>query len=551
MALCLALSFSHYSNAQTDPTTGNLINPGGWFGVTYGTHPGDCCTGGPQPLYDTSNNTINFSYGNYNVANLIDFTQNQALSQPGIFVTGYNYSWTIVSESQNGLDPVNASIGLYAPSGMNLENYFYPSMYSGNYSGSQNFTRPYSLTEARYLQVNFAAYDQGFWAGYYGPKVSNINVNVKYSADICAVDPLSSSSCPGYAQAYLTQQCSINPLYNVDCPGYQQAYFNQQCSISPLYNATCPGYAQAYFTYQCSINPLYNQSCPGYAQAYFNQQCTINQLYSVQCPGYAQAKALKDLQEQQNKVAETSTPTSSSSSQQTTISEALVDPTKTETVVTTDVGGVELTTSGEISIPTGEPTATKEAIKEAAASEEKKSEEKKKVNPKALAVARAAIAETEKTALSVSEAAVIQSQSESVIGLGSGLTIQGFRPIGVPTEEENNRSSSITQQRQNSLDLQNRGVIVTQEQETQNKSGSSVRNGGKVEGMEGGPDPTQLAKASIEFNQYLNMQLRDSQFYSPKEIYKNQKVVDNESILRQMNRRSDRLHEEMVNQQFK
>ena len=47
------------------------------------------------------------------------------------------------------------------------------------------------------------------------------------------------------------------------------------------------------------------------------------------------------------------------------------------------------------------------------------------------------------------------------------------------------------------------------------------------------------------------MQLRDSQFYSPKEIYKNQKVVDNESILRQMNRRSDRLHEEMVNQQFK
>jgi hypothetical protein len=38
----------------------------------------------------------------------------------------------------------------------------------------------------------------------------------------------------------------------------------------------------------CS-NPLTNVNCPGYAQAFFDQQCSLNTLYSPGCPGYAQA----------------------------------------------------------------------------------------------------------------------------------------------------------------------------------------------------------------------------------------------------------------------
>jgi len=355
--------------------------------------------------------------------------------------------------------------------------------------------------------------------------------------------------------------CSINPLSSPSCPNYAQAYFDQQCSMNPLYNPTCPGYQQAYFTQQCSSNPLYDQSCPGYQQAYFTQQCSANQLYSPQCPGYAQAKALKDLQEQQLAQSQTVevTPivTSTTSTSSTpTITESLKDPTKTETVVTTDVGGVELTTTGQISVPTGQTAATKEAIKESVATEEKKTEEKKKVDPKALAVARAAVAETERTALTVSEAAVALSQSESVTGsglnLGTGITLQGFRPIGVQSDNENNRETTTTQQRQNNtLELQNRGSVASQGQDTQMQTGSSVKNGGKVEGLEGGPDPTQLARAPMDFNQYLNMQMRDSQFYSVREIYKGQQNVDNARVLRGLSGGSDRLHQEMIQQQYR
>ena len=105
----------------------------------------------------------------------------------------------------------------------------------------------------------------------------------------CSINPLYSSNCPGYSTAYHDQQCSINPLYATDCTGYQTAYHDRQCSLNVLSYTDCPGYAAAYLDQQCSANPLYSTTCSGYAQAYFSQQCTANPLYNAQCPGYAQA----------------------------------------------------------------------------------------------------------------------------------------------------------------------------------------------------------------------------------------------------------------------
>ena len=82
------------------------------------------------------------------------------------------------------------------------------------------------------------------------------------TGDLCLIDPLSSPSCPGYAQAYLTQQCSLNALYDSTCTGYAQAYFNQQCTISPLYDRTCPGYAEAYALAHVVSTPTVTVSAP-------------------------------------------------------------------------------------------------------------------------------------------------------------------------------------------------------------------------------------------------------------------------------------------------
>jgi hypothetical protein len=88
------------------------------------------------------------------------------------------------------------------------------------------------------------------------------------TGNACATNPLSSPSCPNYAQAYLAQQCSANTLYDPSCPNYAEAYHDYQCTLSPLYATDCDGYAEAYLLQQCNLNPLYDTTCSGYAEAY-------------------------------------------------------------------------------------------------------------------------------------------------------------------------------------------------------------------------------------------------------------------------------------------
>ncbi len=65
----------------------------------------------------------------------------------------------------------------------------------------------------------------------------------------------------------------------------------------------------------------------------------------------------------------------------------------------------------------------------------------------------------------------------------------------------------------------------------------------------GGRDINSIAVIPAGFESYINSILRDVAFYKPDEIYKGQRTVDNVRALRQLS--SDRLHQEMVNQQYR
>jgi len=58
-----------------------------------------------------------------------------------------------------------------------------------------------------------------------------------------------------------------------------------------------------------------------------------------------------------------------------------------------------------------------------------------------------------------------------------------------------------------------------------------------------------LATQPAGYDAYSLFTLKDASFYAPKEIYKNQKTVDNAKALRVLS--SDRLHQEMIDQQYK
>jgi hypothetical protein len=85
------------------------------------------------------------------------------------------------------------------------------------------------------------------------------------------------------------------------------------------------------------------------------------------------------------------------------------------------------------------------------------------------------------------------------------------------------------------------------QENTQQQTGTVNRNV-QPNDLAGGVDLASMATTPAGFNAY-SIVLRDTAFYEPKEIYKGQKVIDNVRVLRQMS--SDRLHKEMVDQQYK
>lgn len=88
--------------------------------------------------------------------------------------------------------------------------------------------------------------------------------------------------------------------------------------------------------------------------------------------------------------------------------------------------------------------------------------------------------------------------------------------------------------------------------ETQNtmisQQGPTVNRNVQNNEVAGGVDINRMAQAPAGYNEYLNFTLRDAAFYAPKEVYRNQKVIDNARALRQLS--SDRLHQQMVNSQY-
>jgi len=276
-----------------------LIQPYGWQGCLT-QHAGIIwggTSGGPCPVQRSADGAILWSYGSQTLTQTV--AVNQALAGTGIQVRGYNYSWDIKNANAGGgqaqtFDPLTITTRLYNSTNADIleqktHDYSYRINDWTTFAGTEEFKNRYSLASLGNFQVAMTSRDVGYWAGYYGPEIRNINVSLRYSTDICLGNPLASPECPGYQEAYRQQQCAANPLFDTSCPGYAGAYFQVQCTNSPLYNPACPGYQQAYFTQQCSINALYNPECPGYQQAYFTQQCSINTLYNSECPGYKQA----------------------------------------------------------------------------------------------------------------------------------------------------------------------------------------------------------------------------------------------------------------------
>ena len=213
----MAFLSTSYSNAQVDPTTGNLINSGTaptdttsiWNNGVYVNQlcfyagdPGNC---GPNPSI-RNGGIINFSYGTADLNQVININTALASAGTGVQVSGFNFGF--MAKNGNGWDGgqqdyLAAYVKLYGAGGNQIANYDYSSatnkLYDWtNFNFNETFASPYVASTLSTAQVGFVGRDNNFWAGNYGPEVYNVDFRLKYKVDPCATNPAYSATCAGF-----------------------------------------------------------------------------------------------------------------------------------------------------------------------------------------------------------------------------------------------------------------------------------------------------------------------------------------------------------------
>ena len=369
--------------------------------------------------------------------------------------------------------------------------------------------------------------------------VTNKWSNWQYTPDLCVANPLYSSTCDGYAEAFKTIQCSASALYDPSCPGYAVAFKTQQCTINALYDQTCPGYATAYLNYQCSLNPLYSTTCSGYEQAYLNAQCILDSLYSNRCEGYATAYAIKYLVPNIDSAAVNSSLSSTAATKAS-------DP--TTTIASTNTATTTVSTDGTIS--TGVSTTGNTTIDSTIA-------------PKTTSTAPTNPSAPVNLTQAPAPAAAAPAQNDRREGSGDRRE-QKAEGAG---EKREGGSAQGNQQAQGSQQEQKSDQPKTARQEMQAKREAAA----KTEAMEKGKNlANEMGKAAdmaqqvavqnvvIQamgftpgFDTYNKTVMRDAPMYRPYTIYGSQQTVDNRRLSRGLFGATDNLHNSMIEQQYK
>lgn len=602
MVLSWAYCFSLPSNAQEisvtglDPgqvySTGNIVQPTTTSGTTPWVNgvyqdsltcwtwgnPGYC---GPQAIVRPGGN-INFSFGMTNLYQMQDIASVLPQSGTGLRVDGYNFGFTAKNGNgwDNGnVDYLNAYVSIYNKDGSVAYNKNYDLTYKYNWTTfnfNETFTSPYAAKDLGSVQYGLVGQDWNGWAGPYGPEVYNVSFSLRYSVDPCASNPLWSPTCPGYLDALAkivpasspTQSASLSPTSESTTPepttllvtptsSSSSSQSQNTTTLEPTQTASAP---QSTSSSTATVAAVETRSDPQKksgpnlsqimnivgselnrisqlesktvsettAQAAAAAQSAVSQAEAVAGNLTNQSIATSIEQSQAQSAAQSSqSQTATSQAQQTNIQSQQRAQSSQTTVQSqsTQLGTVEPTSMLQPPMP---PTPLAETQNENSA-------------PVATVQQSVPVIENQTQIQADSPEQMLNPLYSLVVGRTINL------PMIEPIDNDQNKNGPAILSNIPRPEQAAERPTINESQNLQ-PSGPSVRRGGRVEGMDGGADMNQLAAAPADFNSYLNSQLRDAQFYASKEIYRGQRNVDNARVLRGLG--TDRLHQEMVNQQY-
>jgi hypothetical protein len=606
LALCLALLFTPLlSKAQTlDPTqvytTGNILQntpqggPTPWVNGVYQNNltcwewgdPGYC---GPNPIVRPGDN-INFSFGMTNLYQMQAISNVLPNSGTGLSVSGYNFGFT--AKNGNGwddarMDYLTAYVSLYDSKGSTVfnKNYDLNSRFNwSTFNYSETFNTPLASKNLGSVQYGFVGRDNNGWAGPYGPEIYGVNFSLKYSVDPCATNPIYSPTCPGYLEALAKLAPPPPPVVdNIQAPPPPMlADSTMQIQSGQL--APPPGSQPP----PGSPVPLDNTQAP---------QPTMQQVGPAPAgppmPGPTQQASASQpsANNPQAKVGEVS---DSSGGSKSTVS--------LSSVLSMIGSNQEKTAALEKSV-----VQAADAQAFSAGETAKQSAEKLAGDVQSQSIANSGGSSQTGTSLSSGTQSATQLQGSSVSMQGnqqgnsasnSARLQQSINSGSMGMQSDTVTSNVTTQQQQYNIQNTTRqefnvAMVTPQisyslvaptryapvqielpstegikfgykgpvdnameskpflpQMNTGSEQNASVKKNVQNNEAAGNVTIESIAKQPANYAQYFTA-IPDNAFYAPKEIYKNQKVVDNARTLRGLQGGSDRLHQEMVNQQYK
>lgn len=550
----------------------------------YAGEPGNC---GPNPSVRPGN-YINYSYG------YTDLYQVQAISsilpQTGLRVNGYTFGFT--AKNGNGwddgrVDQLNAYVTFYGTDGKvkDYTNYDLNSKFNWTtFSYSKDFVTPYSDKDLSTVQYGFTGKDNNFWAGNYGPEIMDVNFSLKYSVDACAVNVLSSPTCPGYTEALLK---SIPTTTNTDTtttvatappppeaaapppppppsPPPSTANAGQPSVVAPVVSAPAPPPPGPGPGPATNINASASQSTKETTSSGGGNVSLALSIISKNSERDAAGTAVA-----QSAIAQAQQAATQSQQEASSVASSAVSNSLTMNAVSTNNqqssgNGIRVnnnSNSTNFSLQSGQTSV-------------------------------ASIVSGPQT----NNNTLVQQQSN-----GTGISVMNYQPVVVTSVNAQQSSATsftlpLLQPQQPSISQPNNTITQTEQSvQTQtslqatNKStqsmetyslippnfltdrsnpltdiieakqnipqsnttvmaGPSVNKNASDNDVAGGVDINKMALAPTGYGDYLNLTLRDAAFYAPKEVYKNQQNVDNARALRLLT--NDSKHKEMVELQY-
>lgn len=527
----LAFLFISYSSSNAQElipgqtyNTNNIVTntpsggPSSWVNGVYQNsltcwawgNPGYC---GPNAIVRPGNN-INFSFGAtdlHQVHPVANFLPN---SGTGLQITGYNFGFT--AKNGNGwddarVDQLNAYVNLYDHTGGVLTSKNYNLNYKFNWTTfnyNETFTTPYSVSNVGNVRYGFIGRDNNGWAGPYGPEINNVSFSLKYSVDPCSTNVLSSPSCPGYLNAIssLTPVTTSAPVVvsvatstslptTADMPSSEIKVNAGGVEVSTTGTISAPdnipqSVKESQKTEENRPAPNINLIMSVVRQVQANDRAT--QQAAVQSALQEVSNAIANAQEQTNIVIANNQ--RANEKQQETIAS-----TSNLSSVANFTSQIQRTV--EIQSQQSPPLVQIQMPK----------------------------VDYSLSPTTVSSTTIMMNRVETK---QIEVEVQQANVIGL-----NNPVNNIMQQRLNVENINN------------NQQTETVKSNVQPNELAGGVDISSIAVAPSGFNAYFNLALKDGQLYKPDEIYKNQKTIDNARALRQLS--SDRLHQQMVNQQYR